>query len=291
LIAPGPVAAFSALGPLVDEVGKSGILRLALAPRRGRTEVVDQYWRVPLQALPPSYQDGDDEAYVYLLNPTGGVVQGDRLHTTLSLSPGARCVVSTQSATKVYRMDEGYAEEVNHYSLRGDAVLECLPDQTIPFAGARFRRSTRVDLDAGSTLILSDLLAAGRVARGERFGFERLFAEVEIRVEGERRLVDRLHAAPAQGRLDRLGLWNMALYYGSLYAYSPRLDAALTTRLAEMLEHRGGVYGGAGASALGCAVARVLGPTTWAVRDVLFDAWDLLRRGLIGKPARPLRKL
>ncbi len=52
--------------------------------RAGRTVIADQYWRIPLQALPPSYQDGDDEAYVYLLNPTGGVVQGDRLHTAMS---------------------------------------------------------------------------------------------------------------------------------------------------------------------------------------------------------------
>jgi hypothetical protein len=35
----------------------------------------------------------------------------------------------------------------------------------------------------------------------------------------------------------------------------------------------------------------VLGPTTWAVREALYDAWDLLRRRLVGKPARPLRKL
>jgi len=200
-------------------------------------------------------------------------------------------VISTQSATKVYRMDEAYAEEVNHYTLHGDAVLECLPDQTIPFAGSRFYRSTRIDLDPDATLILTDLLAAGRVARGERFGFEQLFVEVEVSVSGEPCLVDRLQLCPADGRVDRLGLWNAHAYYGSLYAYSPRLDESLTTELAELLEGGGSVYGGAGQPAPGFAVARVLGPTTWAVREVLFEAWDLLRRRLVGKPARPLRKL
>jgi urease accessory protein len=284
-------AAFEAWGPLAPEVGKFGVLRLRLAPRRGRTVITDQYWRIPLQALPPSYQDGDDEAYLYLLNPTGGIVQGDRLQTAITLEPGARAVISTQSATKVYRMDEAYAEETNHYTLEGDAVLECLPDQTIPFAGSRFYRSTHIDLDPAATLILTDLLAAGRVARGERFGFEQLFVQVDIHVGGEPCVVDRLHLSPSDGAMDRLGLWNAHGYYGSLYAYSPRLDDALATALAELIEGRDGVYGGAGQPAPGFAVARVLGPTTWAVREALYDAWDLLRRRLVGKPARPLRKL
>src|SRR5207302_530788 len=83
-----------------------------------------------------------------------GIVQGDRLETEIVLGPGARGVASTPAATKVYRMDASYAAERSRYVLRGGAVLECLPDQTIPFAGARFFRSTRADLDPDSTLIL-----------------------------------------------------------------------------------------------------------------------------------------
>jgi len=282
---------FERLGTLRDEVGKSGLLRVHLSPRDGRTAVTDQYWRIPLQCLPPSYQDEDDEAFLYLLNPTGGLVQGDRLRIEITLAPGSRCVLSTQSATKIYRMDELYAAESNRYTLRGDAVLEYLPDQTIPFAGSRFYRRTYAELEAGSTLILTDLLAAGRVARKERFGFDELFVEVEIRVEGEARVVDRLKLTPAEGRLDRPGLWDGYGYYASLYAYSPRLDPALAAALAELIEGQGDVYGGAGQPAPGVAVARILGPTTWRAREVLFEAWNLLRRALVGKPARPLRKL
>jgi urease accessory protein len=284
-------AAFEALGPLSDGVGMSGILRVRLAPLRALTRVVDQYWRVPLQVLPPSYQDEDDEAYLYLLNPTGGIVQGDRLLTEVMVEPGARVLLSTQSATKVYRMDEGYAEEVNRYVLQGDAVMEYLPDQTIPFAGSRFYRSTTVELDPASTLIFTDLLAAGRVARDERFGFEQLFVELNVVVGGERRLLDRLEIAPRWSRPDRLGLWEGFTYYGSLYAHAPALNAGLAARVAELIESHPGVYGGAGQPEPNLLVARVLGNTTWAMREILFDAWDLLRQALLGKRARPLRKL
>lgn len=284
-------AAFAAFAAPADEVGKSGVLSLALEVRGGRTAVADQYWRLPLQVMPPSYQDEDDEAYIYLLNPTGGIVQGDRLQTSIALAPGARALISTQSATKVYRMEDAYAEELTRLILRGDAVLEVLPDQTIPFAGARFFRSTRVDLDRDSTLILTDLLAAGRVARGERFGFEQLFVEVEVWRDGVLRLVDRLDIAPAEGSPERPGLWDGHPYYGSLYACAPRLEPALAAELAELVVGREGVYGGAGQPGPGLAVVRVLAHTTWEAREVLYDAWDLLRRRLLGKPARPLRKL
>jgi urease accessory protein len=283
-------AAFEAWGALDPEVGKSGRLRMRLEPRAGQTVVADQYWTLPLQVMPPSYQDGDDQAYIYLLNPTGGIVQGDRLETEIALAPRARALVSTQAATKVYRVEAGYAVELNHYTLRGAAVLESLPDQTIPFAGARLFRRTQVDLDPESTVILTDLLAAGRVARDERFRFDRLFVEVELRLAGERRLLDRLEQAPSEGSLDRLGLWDGHSCYGSLYAYSPRLDPDLSTVLSDLVEGREGVWAGAGQPEPHFVVTRVLGRTTQEVAAVLLDAWDVLRRRLVGKPACPLRK-
>jgi urease accessory protein UreH len=86
--------------------------------------------------------------------------------------------------------------------------------------------------------------------------------------------------------------WTLPLqYYGTLYACSPRLDAGLAARLAALMEAGAEVYAGAGQPAPGVAIARVLGPGSEAVRGLLFDAWDLLRRPLLGKPARPLRKL
>jgi urease accessory protein len=252
--------------------------------------VVDQYWRIPLQLLPPSYQDDDDTAFFYLLNPTGGIVQGDRLTTDVTLEPGARSLLSTQSATKVYRMVERDAEERNHFVVGDGAVLEYLPDQTIPFAGSRLHRRTVVDLEPEATLILSEFLAAGRVARGERFSFDRLVSELEVRVGGEPRLVDRLQLAPAESPLARLGLWGGHPYFAALYVYSPRATPALATALADLLTSRAGVYAGAGRPAPGILVARMLGQTTEDLRQLLFEAWDVLRRALLGKSARRLRK-
>jgi urease accessory protein len=273
-----------------DRTGKDGVLRLRLERREGRTVVADQYWRLPLQTMPASYQDEDDQAWVYLLNPTGGIVQGDRLRAEIELGLGARALVTTQSATKVYRATSGQAEESNRFVLAPGAALEFLPDPTIPFAASRLHRRTTVDLDPSSTVILAELLAAGRLAREERFALDRLVVEVEFRVAGARCLADRLELEPARGALDRLGLWDGHAYHGSLYACSPRIDASLAARLAGLVEGRAGIYGGAGQPLPNTVVARALGSSAEAMRQLLLDAWDVLRRPLLGKPARPLRK-
>lgn len=62
-------------------------------------------------------------------------------------------------------------------------------------------------------------------------------------------------------------------------------------RLAALVEERAGNYGGAGQPTPNTVVARALGSSPEAMRQLLIDAWDLLRRPLLGKPARPLRKL
>jgi urease accessory protein len=224
------------------------------------------------------------------LKPPGGIVQGARLETTVTLARGARSVLTTQSATKVYRTDQGLAEELTRYTVEGDAVLECLPDHTIPFGGSRLFRSTLVEADPHATVILTDALAAGRVARAERFQFDHLFLETEVRVGGEQRMVDRVDLDLRGGGFHRLGLWDRYVYCASLYAYSPRVDAALAAELAALLEGRERVYAGAGQPGPNCVMARILGSTADDIRRLLFDAWDLLRRPLLGKPARPLRK-
>ncbi len=52
-----------------------------------------------------------DMAFVYVQNPTGGVFAGDRLLTSVTADPGARVHLTTQSATKLYRMEGGEARQ------------------------------------------------------------------------------------------------------------------------------------------------------------------------------------
>jgi len=69
------------------------------------------------------------------------------------------------------------------------------------------------------------------------------------------------------------------------------VEDGLAGRVAACLESREDVLGSASAPEEGLLVVRMLGHTMPELREVGFEVWDILRRGLVGKRARALRKL
>ena len=63
-------------------------------------------------------------------------------------------------------------------------LLEYLPDPVIPFAGSRHATRTCIRLAREAALVWWEVLAPGRQAAGERFAFERLQVETEVRAVG-----------------------------------------------------------------------------------------------------------
>jgi len=65
---------------------------------------------MPLQVMAPMALD-DAASIVCMLNPTGGLVGGDRLVIDVGVGAGAHACLTTPSATKVYRTVAGPAEQ------------------------------------------------------------------------------------------------------------------------------------------------------------------------------------
>ena len=128
--------------------------------------------------------EGDGVATLLLLNPTGGILAGDRLDTDISLGPGSRVCLSTPSATRVYRSPGPPAVQRITIDVARGAALEWMPDHLIPSPGARLRQSTEIRLAADATLLYLDAWAVGRAARGETWGFDLLDSSLLIGDEG-----------------------------------------------------------------------------------------------------------
>lgn len=118
----------------------------------------------------PLYLDRADAgmAFVYVQNPTGGVFAGDALDLRVAAGPGARVHVTTQSATKLYRMDGGRAVQELCFSVAERAYLEYVPDALIPQAGAELAQTTLVDLEHSGLLGKRDYLTSLLVVAPER---------------------------------------------------------------------------------------------------------------------------
>ncbi len=166
----------------------SGRLELSFAlDRRGRTRLVRQSHRFPLRITVPLYLDPADPgvAFVYVQNPTGGVFGGDELAVTLEVGAGARVHLTTQSATKVYRsVGRSAATQRTTATLAAGSELTVMPDLLIPQAGARYRQRLDVEMEDGAALITGEMVAPGRLARGERFAYDELELITSVRRAG-----------------------------------------------------------------------------------------------------------
>src|SRR5207245_730206 len=105
------------------------------------------------------------------LNATGGLVGGDRLSIDVGVAAGAHAVLTTPSATRVYRTEGEETIQSVRLAIGPRAVVEWVPDHTIPFAGSALRQTIDVELDETAGLVLVDAFSAGRIALGEAWQF------------------------------------------------------------------------------------------------------------------------
>ncbi len=138
-----------------------------------------------------------------LVTTSGGLVGGDVLDVAVSAGPGAKALVTTQAAEKVYRSEGAPCEIGVRLDAGPESWLEWLPNETIVFDAARLRRRTSVSLAEDARLLAGEILVLGRRARGERFTAGLIHDAWEIRTRGRLvwtdafRLEDDLVAAQA----------------------------------------------------------------------------------------------
>src|SRR5262249_3772864 len=161
-------------------VGRDGMLRLRFERRGSATVVAGCRYTLPLQTLAPVALD-DPAAVVSILNPTGGLVGGDRLSMEVEATAGAHAALPTPRATRVYRAEGAAATQSVRISIGPQAAVEWVPDHTIPFAGSAFRQTLDVEMDENAVLILVDAFSAGRLGRGEAWQFGILGSAVPVR--------------------------------------------------------------------------------------------------------------
>jgi len=156
---------------IVAELGSEGSLRLVVDCIAGRTRIVDLECTGPIQVLRCQYLDpgAPDIASVTIASPSGGVLQGDRLRIAVEVRAGARLTLDTQSATRLYRMPARPARIDARFAVAEAAWLEFVPDPYIPFAGSNTTIDTVVEVHDAAAVVIGEVVAAGRVARGEIF--------------------------------------------------------------------------------------------------------------------------
>lgn len=308
---PGHVSAVVAAGPAhaagslpVGSPGKVGVLDLDYrVDADGRTVLADRYQKSPLQVMRSLYIDPvlPHVPVTYLMSTGGGVVGGDRLDIDVRLADRSHAMITTQAATRIHRMDAGFASQNVTLTLGAGAVCEWVPDPLIPYAGSRFQQRLRATVPEDAVLVVSDVLTAGRVARGERWAVDALVSQVEItRPDGTPMVVDttRIVGGVGAGQTgpddDMVTGGSDAI--GTLFVLAPGPAADLAASMRAAIGSSVGVRWDevrCGVSTLpeGCgAWSRVVGGSPEAVEAAVRAVWSAAREQVLGAPAPDLRK-
>jgi urease accessory protein len=268
------------------------VLELTLRRSGVRTVIHDCYCHVPLQVLRPVYLDDTGTAYVYLLNPCGGILGGDTYRITVRLESGAHAYLTTPSATKLYAAPGAAAQQHLAFTLDDRAVLAYMPDQTIPFANAALHQRLHIRLGQDAWAFVGEIIAPGRWARGECFAYREYCAEVRVEATpGRVLLLERSRLQPQRQCLAGPGLLEGYRYLGTFYALGTgaALPETLVEQVHTLLAGQPQLLGSATLLEAGGLAVRWLGMEHHRMRHVMHAVWDVLRRQVLGYPAVPCR--
>jgi len=244
--------------------------------------------------LPPIYLDDTGAAYTLLLNPSGGLVGGDQLSIDLQLRDDAHVIISAPSANRVYRSQGEVSVQNVDLTVGSGGVLEWFPEHTIPYAGSRFRQKLQATLASGATLLLWDALAAGRIARGERWAFADLDNDIRITTASGGLLTER-YRLDQQTDLGRVGLAEAWNYVASLFVINDAMPAEVWSRLESKValivdERPGLVLGGVSTPAVPGLAVKLLAKAAPDLMYMLESIWAAVRESLWNLPPVNWRK-
>ncbi|MCA9863274.1 MAG: urease accessory protein UreD [Thermomicrobiales bacterium] len=281
------------------EPGKVGLIELEVARHGDVSRIVHRYQRAPLQFFQPIYLDPvrRDMPFVVLLQQGGGMLQGDRYRLDITCHAGAAMHVTTQSANKLYKCEANYITQIVNITAAAGSVVEYLPDVTIPYRHSRFFQRMDLHVDPEATVIVGEVLTAGRVAYGERHAYD-IFANQTnaYALDGRLLAADTVKLQPGISPTANPALLGPYDAFGFLSVFSRRcppgqLTALLRAALAADPKTASRTVAGVSELPNGCGVAvRILGSTGAAVEHARTVAWNAVRIALLDAPAPDLRK-
>jgi urease accessory protein len=235
---------------------------------------VQQFHQGALRVLRPHYLDESGQVCYVVVNPGGAYLGADLYVVDVEVEAGASLLLTTQSATKIYRTPGSYAEQRMTVTLGEGAELELAPDQLIAYREASYRQDTHISVHPTSSLIMAEVITPGWSPDGASFKYRELRLRNEIQVEGDDGAVllalDNLLIRPPLGDVTGMGFMEGYSHLGSLVVVDPRVDQALADELHRLT---------AGYEAYsGLSLSRTLAGTTGLVLRSLSNSTEELNR-------------
>lgn len=297
VVPPEVLAYGSTLAQLgVGKAGKLGalVLRLEQDKGSGKTSVKEQYSRVPLYTQRALYLEEalSNMAYMYIISPSGGILQGDRYRMDITLRNHAFAHITTQGATRIYRMERNYATQIINIDVGEGCYFEYIPDQVIPYRDSRFYQEANLRIHDNATLLYSEIITPGRVASGEHFDYDICYMKAIAKDHrGSLKFIDVAMLEPKKRDMKMFGVLSNHDVVANMYIITKNKLQEINTNTNAALKATPKVYAGAtilpGNSGVGI---RLLGNTASDLRYVIYEVVRIVRRIILDAPFSGIRK-
>jgi urease accessory protein len=282
------------------EVGKAGkigalVLRLEGNEDGGKTVVKEQYSKVPLYTQRALYLEESlpSMAYMYIISPSGGILQGDRYRMDITLKNKAHAHLTTQGATRIYRMEKNYATQMVNVDVDDGCYFEFVPDQIIPYRDSRFYQKVDLKIHENATMVYSEIIVPGRVASGESFEYDICYMKSLGRNQNNKlRFIDIAILEPKKNNLKLLGILGNFDVVGNMYIltktkYVLELNNEINSKLQRFTQISGGATILPGDSGL---LIRMLGYTAADIRIAMYEIITITRKMVLNVSFSGIRK-
>lgn len=297
-IPPEVLAYGSVLSQLgVGKAGKVGalVLKLEHDPGRQKTVAKEQYSKVPLYTQRALYLEESlpSMAYMFIMSPSGGILQGDRYRMDITLKNNAFFHLTTQGATRLYRMDKNYATQLVNITVGEGCYFEFIPDQIIPYRSSRFYQNVTLNAHDNSTMIYSEILVPGRVGSGESFEYDICYLKASAKNQnGDLRFIDIALLEPKKRDIKDFGILEGFDVIGTVYILTEeKYIRRLNDQINSAIESLPKIYGGATILPNNSGVmVRLLGPFASDIRDIIYEIVRISRKVILNAEFSRVRK-
>jgi urease accessory protein len=271
--------------------GKHGVLKMEFIRQDNRSVLKQLSRNAPLLVQQALYFDEHLPGLpcVFVITTSGCIVEGDRLDVSIGLGPGAAAHITTQSATKIHRMDANFAAQTQRLSLDEDAYLELLPGPTIPHRHSRFIAQTSAAVARSATLLVAEVLQPGRKhhGSGELFEYDLYSSALTLtRPDGTLLCSEKFVCEPWRFPLRSAGVMGEFDVVANVALATPPHHAdAVLERVRTGFDADTACMAGATRLPHDAGLAyKVLGMETQAVKKKVREFWSLVRLEVAGVP-------
>lgn len=281
----------------VGKAGKLGALVLGLEGDEvsQKTCVKEQYSRVPLYTQRALYLEETVPAmaYMYIISPSGGILQGDRYRMDIKLKNKVLAHLTTQGATRVYKMEKNFATQIINIDVGESCYLEYVPDQIIPYRNSRFYQEVNLSVHDSATLVYSEMVTPGRVASGEHYLYDICYMKAAAKNQKDQiRFFDVVILEPLKRNIRTFGILGGYDVFGTVYVLAEKkYITELNEKVNLAIKSNSMIIGGASVLPRESGLlVRLLGNTANDLRMAIFEVLKVVRKIVLGASFSGIRK-